>query len=278
VDNVSKLVTGGQLLAAERQRRIADLVREHGYVRGRMLASQFGVTNETIRRDLMQLEEAGIVDRSHGGAVARGRNETNFDRRLHENETAKIAIGRAAAALVTNGSTILLDSGSTTIHLARELHDKEDLVVVTTAVTHAAELMENPDITVIMTGGVVRRPTFSTSGELAITTLGELSVDQLFLAINSVSLEKGLMYPHFEEVGVKRAMIAAASEVILVADHTKFNERSLVRVAPLSVLSRIVTDTGIDPAIANALRDKDIEVILADPDDVPGESWPDARP
>jgi DeoR family fructose operon transcriptional repressor len=257
----------GPLVASARQQRIAQIVKEHGYVRGRSLADLFGVTDETIRRDLTQLADAGVVRRSHGGAVALARTETPFNRRLHQNELAKAAIGAAAAELVQEGSTIIIDSGSTTVHLARALRARRDLAVVTNAVTHAAELMDNNDITVVLTGGVVRRPTYGASGELAVATLTKLSVDQTFLAINSVSLEHGLMYPHFEEIAVKQAMIAAASEVILLADHTKFNQRSLVRVAPLSALSTIVSDAELDLETQTAIRDQGIDLIIAKPEE-----------
>jgi DeoR family fructose operon transcriptional repressor len=182
---------------------------------------------------------------------------------MREHETEKMAIARAAAELVTDGSTIIIDSGSTTVHFARALEGKRDIVVVTNAVTNARELMENEDITVVLTGGLVRRTTFGATGDLAVATLRELHVDQTFLAINSASLDDGLMYPSFEEVAVKRAMIAAASEVILLADSSKFSHKSLIRVAPLTVLSRIVTDSGIDPNTAAAVLDLGIDVVVA---------------
>lgn len=259
----------GPVDAIARKQRIVELVNQRGYMRSSVLSDLFGVTNETIRRDLMQLADVGLVNRSHGGAVARARNETSFDRRLNENEAAKKAIGCAAAALVKDDSTIILDSGSTTIHLARELGDKRDLVIVTNAVTHAVELMEHDNLSVILTGGLVRRPTYGASGELAVTMLSELSVDQTFLAINSISLENGLMYPHMEEIAVKRAMMASAAEVILLADSSKFNARSLFKVAPLEAVSLVITDSGIDDAMAAAIRERGIDLIVAPADSEP---------
>jgi DeoR family transcriptional regulator, fructose operon transcriptional repressor len=251
--------------ALERQRKIAQLVREHGSVRASELTDLFGVTDETIRRDLSRLADMGILRRAHGGAVAAPiRSESGFARRLQEQQEAKIAIAHAAADLVSDGSTIIIDSGTTTVHLARALRTKRDLVVITNAVTNAIELMESTNVTVVLTGGVLRPATFGAVGDLAVATIRELHVDQTFLAMNSVSLE-GLTYPSFEEVAVKRAMIAAASEVILLADSSKFGHDSLVRVAPLGVLSRIVTSPGIDPDLKAALVELGIEVIVADP-------------
>lgn len=254
------------MLPADRRQVIADLVHERGSVRGRDLVDVLGVTDETIRRDLARLEDLGLVRRAHGGAIAiRPSDETDTAFRLREHADEKVAIGRRAAELVSDSSSIILDSGTTTLCLARALRDKQDLVVVTTAVTNAIELVGNPGTTVIMTGGVIRPTTFGASGQLAAATLRDLHVDQTFLAIHSVSAEGGLTYPLLEEVDAKRAMIEAAKEVILLADHSKFGRRALVRVASLSVVQRIVTTSGIDPDEAAAIRDLGIDLIVVDP-------------
>jgi DeoR family fructose operon transcriptional repressor len=255
------------LIPADRLQVIADLVRERGSVRGRELADALGVTDETIRRDLSRLEEQGVVRRAHGGAVAlRSTDETDTSFRLREHAAEKVAIGKRAAELVRDRSSIVLDSGTTTLCLAKALHGKQDLVVVTTAVTNAIELVGNPRTTVVMTGGVIRPSTFGASGQLAAATLRGLHVDQAFLAIHSVSVEGGLTYPLFEEVDAKRAMIEAATEVILLADHSKFGRQSLVRVAPITAVHRIVTTPGIDPGEAAAIRDLGIDLIIASMD------------
>lgn len=254
-----------QMLPADRLQVIADLVRERGSVRGRDLVDVLGVTDETIRRDLARLADQGLVRRAHGGAVAiRPNDETDTSFRLREHANEKIAIGRRAVNLVSDGSSIILDSGTTTLCLARALHGKRDLVVVTTAVTNAVELVGNPGTTVIMTGGVIRPNTFGASGQLAAATLRGLHVDQTFLAIHSVSVEGGLTYPSFEEVDAKRAMIEAASQVILLADHSKFGRQALVRVAPITAVHRIVTTPGIDPDEAAAIRDLGIDLIIVE--------------
>lgn len=254
-------------LALERQRQIATLIDEQGSIRASALTDMFGVTGETIRRDLAHLEEAGILRRLHGGAVAgHTRSESNFDRRLREHQAQKVAIARVAAALVSDGSTIIIDSGSTTFHFARALRGKRDLVVITNAVTNAVELMHSPDVTVVLTGGVIRSATFGAVGDIAVANLATLRVDQTFLAISGVSIEGGLTYPNFEEASVKRAMIAASAEVILLADASKFGRDSLVRVAALDALSMVVTTPGVDPRLQAHLRDLGIKIIEASPD------------
>jgi DeoR family fructose operon transcriptional repressor len=255
-----------QLLPADRLEFIAELVRRQGSVRARDLVEQLGVTDETIRRDLSRLAELGIVRRAHGGAIASdGGLETTTAVRLREHAQEKIAIGRRAAQLVTPGMRIILDSGTTCLCLARALRQTPDLVVVTTAVTNALELLGNPGATVVMTGGVIRPNTFGASGRLAAATLAELRVDHTFLAIHSVSVHGGLTYPMFEEVDAKRAMIDAAREVTLLADHSKLGRESLIRVAPISAVNRIVTSPGGDPDELDAIRDAGIEVIVAQP-------------
>jgi DeoR/GlpR family transcriptional regulator of sugar metabolism len=257
-----------QLLPADRLQVIADFIRERGSVRSRDLVKALGVTDETIRRDLARLAEQGLVRRAHGGALAvRPSDETDTAFRLREHAVEKAAIGRRAADLVADGSSIILDSGTTTLGLARALRGKENLTVVTTAVTNAIELVGNPTMSVIMTGGMIRPSTFGASGQLAAATLRGLHVDQTFLAIHSVSVAGGLTYPLFEEVDAKRAMIEAASEVILLADHSKFGRQALVRVAPITAVQRIITTPGIDPAEAAAIRDLGIDLIIVEPDD-----------
>lgn len=262
-DDIEHLAQPANLVAPERRRRIANLVRDRGSVRARELIDLFGVTDETIRRDLMLLEDLGVLRRAHGGALAPTGAEETFGKRLHENEPEKAAIGAAAAALVRDGSTIILDSGSTALRLAQAVKERTGLVVVTNSVTNAVELMDQPGITVVLTGGTVRPTTFGAVGELAVATIRDLRVDQTFLAIQGVSLEGGLTYPSFEEVAIKRAMIAAGTQVILLADHSKFGNDSLVRVAPIDAVTHIVTSNQTPTSVVRAIRSRGIEVIVA---------------
>jgi DeoR family transcriptional regulator, fructose operon transcriptional repressor len=253
-----------QLIPEDRRRVIASVVRDRGSVRGRDLVEMLGVTDETIRRDLLHLARSGQIQRSRGGAVSvQPQDEASTAVRLREHAAEKLAIGALAADLVADGSRVILDSGTTTLCLARALRAKRDLTVVTTAVTHAVELLDVPGTTVVMTGGVIRPLTYGASGDLAVATLREVRVDIVFLAIHSVSVEGGLTYPSYEEVEAKRAMIAAGSRVILLADHSKFGREALVKVAPLTALDTIVTTPGVDPADLEHIRDLGIEILEA---------------
>lgn len=248
-------------LATERLRVIGLLVRERGSVRVGELAERFGVTDETIRRDLARMEEMGVLERSYGGAVApRGDAETTYSGRLLEQSAAKMAIAARAAELIEDGDALILDAGTTTLCLVRCLTDRRDLFVATNAVTHAVELASNSRISVVVIGGLLRPSTFGAVGDLAIGMLADLHVKRTFLAIRCVSARAGLTNPRLDEVGIKRAMMRSATEVILLADHTKVGRESLVRVAPVEAVARLITSEGVDPAEVRAIRDLGVEV------------------
>lgn len=264
------------MMAEQRRRAIAELVAQEGSVRVGELTAIFGVDETTIRRDLTDLAGHGILKRSHGGAVAefasrpdpQVRDEPVFSSRLFENAQEKQAIGARAAQLVEDGSTIVIDAGTTAVHLARALRDKKDLVVVTNAITTALELVDNPNITLVLTGGVVRRATGGATGDLALLTMRELRVDQAFITTHSVSVDGGLTEPSFDEVAIKRAMIGAASEVVLIADHSKFGREALVRTAPLSAVDHVVTSGRLDSGVAEAIRETGVTVSVVPPSPV----------
>jgi DeoR/GlpR family transcriptional regulator of sugar metabolism len=261
------------VIAEQRRRAIADLAAKQGSIRVSELTEMFDVDETTIRRDLAALAGRGILKRSHGGAVVeaadapetRVRHESVFSSRMFEYAEEKQGIGVRAAELVEDGSTVVIDAGTTAVYMARALRGKRDLVVVTNAITTAMELVDNPDITLVLTGGVVRRATGGAAGDLALVTLRELRVDKAFITTHSVSVGSGLTEPSFDEVSVKRAMISAASEVVLIADHSKFGHEALARTAPLSAIDHIVTSTGIDPALVEAISETGISVSVADP-------------
>ncbi len=184
------MTTRSQLLPADRLQMIADLVSERGSVRGSDLVEMLGVTDETIRRDLLRLSEMGIVRavpwrRGRGPDAGRGGNRAATPGACLREAGHRQACRRAGA----DGSSVILDSGTTTLALARALRGRRNLIVVTTAVTNAVELVGNPATTVVMTGGVIRPQTFGASGELTAATLREIHVDQAFLATHSVSVE-----------------------------------------------------------------------------------------
>lgn len=242
---------------------MAELVQQRGALRVGDLIELFDVSGETIRRDFAVLEGRGLLTRAHGGALAPEVHiETSYGRRMREHPDEKDEIARVAADLVHDGNTIILDSGTTMGVLAGYLKSKSDLVVITNGVSHVDELLENPTMTVVMTGGMVRRTTLGSVGDLAVATLETLRADHTFIATHGFSADAGLTYPSFEEVAVKRAMIASGARVTLLADGSKCGRTSMVRVAPLTALDRIITTPPIPEEERQRFEELGIELVV----------------
>jgi len=229
------------------------------------LSEEFNVAQETIRRDLKKLEEEGLVQRIHGGAVLSGLNGGTlpFNIRAEARQEEKAAIAEAAAALVKSGDTILLDSGTTTTQIARRIRNIKDLIVVTNALNIAIELAGIPDISVNVTGGCVRGTEFCLLGPETEKSLRRIRVDKAFVAASGVSLDHGLAVADGFSAAVKSAMVDAARRAILVVDSSKFGDTALLSYAPIDSIGTMITDAGIAREIVDELRSRNIEVILA---------------
>lgn len=220
------------------------------------LAARLDVSEMTIRRDLTDLEKDGVIRRVHGGAVsARGRSyEPPLMLREIENQDAKARIGERAAALIADGDSIALDIGTTTLQVARNLIGRRNLTVLTSSLNIANLLLGQPDVRLILSGGVVRLGEASLVGELAHYTYQNLFVDRLFLSVGAVDAASGLTEYNWDDALVKQAMIRSAKEVILVADATKFDRVAFARVAPLSVVHQLVTDRAPEGPLLEAIN------------------------
>jgi DeoR/GlpR family transcriptional regulator of sugar metabolism len=253
------------ILSEERHQVILDLLEESGSVTVNEMVERFGVSEMTIRRDLDILEKKGLLRRVHGGAVLdRGRSyEPPFLSRAVENLEAKQRIGRVAADMIQNGDSITLDVGTTTMEIARHIAGKQNLTVITPCLQIASLLAENPNIRLILTGGIVRPGELSMVGHLAERALKDFYVDKLFLGAAGVDFNAGLTEYNLEDTLVKQVMIKNAKEVILVSDSSKFGRIAFTSIAPLSVVSRLITDQEADTEVVARLRRQNIEVILA---------------
>lgn len=253
------------MLSAERQREILRLIRERRRATVAELSERFGVSPATVRRDLDVLEGEGVIRRSHGGAVVaeRAAPEPPIIQRMMENEEEKRRIGQAAAKLIQDGETIFLGSGTTTFEVARHLVGKKNLTVITNALNIVNLLAEQPDITVVVTGGLLRHSELSMIGHITEQTLKELRANKVIMGMRAISVQEGLTSDYLPETMTDRAIIQSASEVILVADHSKFGKVSTVLVAPVTAVHRIVTDSAAPADIVAELRKLGIEVILA---------------
>ena len=253
------------MLAHQRRQKIFDLLKEDGSAKVIRLAKIFKVTEVTIRQDLEKLEQEGLIVKEHGGAYLKNMkdNVRSFVLLNTDNMDKKTAIGRKAASLIENGDTIILDSGSTTTEIAKQILGKKGLTVITNALNIALLLGADPGIEVMVTGGEFKPPTLSLTGQKAADFLENIHVDKLFLATAGISLRSGLTYPSISDITVKKTMIEAADVTYLVADSTKIGKNSLASLGALSLIDYLITDPGIDPKHLDLFRENDVEVILA---------------
>ncbi len=253
------------MYAEERQGEIARQARAAGRVDVAELATVFDVSLETIRRDLTALERTGVVRRVHGGAIPaeRLRHEAALAVRSSERLEQKRRIAQSAVAELDGAQTVLLDAGSTTAQLADLLPLGRELVIVTNALPIAMVLAARTDLTVHLLGGRVRPRTLASVDHMALAGLAELSVDVAFLGANGVSVDRGLTTADPAEAAVKRAMVAAARRVVVLADSSKIGDDQFARFARLDDIETLVMDTGVDPRVAAALEAAGPKVVLA---------------
>ena len=251
----------------ERQHAIALLVSQRGRLSVTAAAEQFGVTTETVRRDLAVLERAGMLRRVHGGAVpvsAVALVELGLGERTGHLAEQKARIASAALEYLPGmDGSIILDGGTTTAALAELLPTDRRLLIVTNAVPIAARLAHAPGITVQMLGGRVRGVTQCAVGEEAGRKLADLRVDVAFLGTNGITVPHGFTTPDEAEASVKRAMVRAGQRVIVLADSSKLNRETLVRFAAPDDVDVLITDDGADQDTLAVLDKAGIEVVVA---------------
>lgn len=255
------------MYAEERKQAIATLIGHRGRVSVAELADQYGVTTETVRRDLAVLDRLGLIRRVHGGAVGAGAL-TTIELGTAERDNTRAAEKDRIAVLAqrhlpASGGSVLFDAGTTTARVAAELPTDLDLVAVTNSLPIATRLTGFAGVRVHLLGGRVRGVTQAAVGAETLRMLGELRVDVAFVGTNALTVRHGLSTPDPEEAAVKRAMIAAADRVVVVADAGKVGREDFVRFGSTDDIDVLVTDTDI-PAGAHAdLVAAGIEVVLA---------------
>jgi DeoR family fructose operon transcriptional repressor len=253
------------MYAEERQTAIVGRARSQGRVDVTELAEEFGVTTETVRRDLTVLERHGLLRRVHGGAIPVER--LGFEPALATRDTVMVAekerIAKAALAEVPEQGAILLDAGTTTGRLAEILPTERALTVVTNSVPIVMTLSHRTNLTLLLLGGRVRRTTLAAVDAWALAALADTYVDVAFLGTNGISVDRGLTTPDPAEAAVKRAMLAASRRGVVLADHSKIGADQLARFGSLEDIDVFVTDSGADPRVADELADAGPRVVLA---------------
>src|SRR5829696_1142391 len=233
-----------------RRRRIRKLIEEQSQGTVAELAQRFGVSAVTIRADLTALEDLGAVVRIHGGAMPRGdSDELSIDIKQTLHRAEKVRIATAAVELIRDGGTLILDSGTTTAEMAKQIRGLKltSINVITNALNIAVLLANAPHVNLIIPGGVLRRKSWSLSGPQAEQALRELQADHLFLGVDSLDPEIGLMTPFLLEAQLNAQMIRIARQVVAVTDSSKLLRRNLSVIAPVEQVHLLITDRGAAP-------------------------------
>ena len=248
-----------------RRSYILKQIENLGLVTVTDLANDLGVSGMTIRRDLDELEKDGLIQRVHGGAVSAhgGSYEPPYALRATQAVEAKQAIGALAATLVTDGDSIALDIGTTTIELAKNLTERHNLTILTPSLRIASLFINQPDVRLIIPGGIARPGEASLSGDLTRKAFQGLFVDRLFLSVGGMDAKFGLTGFNWDEALVKQAMIKSAKEVIVVADATKFGEVAFAHITSFSAIHKLVTDQPPPHPILLELNKAGVKIYLA---------------
>lgn len=228
------------------------------------LCKELNVSSVTIRKDLKLLEDKNLLYRTHGGVTLN--NPYAADRPVNEKEkirsNEKMLIGQAAANIIEQDDCIMIGSGTTVLALARQIHPKGNLTVITAALNVALELIHHPQIEVIQLGGMVRKSSSSTTGPYAEKVLDDFSCNKLFLGVDGIDVEFGLTTTNAFEAHLNRKMIAAAQKTIVLADSSKFGKRGFGRICGPEEVDQIITDSGISDHMSKTLRGMGIEVTI----------------
>lgn len=231
------------------------------------LGKALGVSENTVRRDLHRLGKMGVLRRVYGGAVlnenSQGLDDVGWQERESMFGEEKEKIGRAGAEMAKNDESIILDVGTTIMQIARLIDNRTNLIAVTNAVNIASELSQKEDITVVLTGGVFRKISVSLVGPQAEYFFNnEIYVDKAFISAGGVSVEAGVTNANSAEIPIKKAIINAAKEVILVVTHNKIGKRSFSQIVPIREIDKIITGKGSSQKQVELIRKQGVEVIL----------------
>jgi DeoR/GlpR family transcriptional regulator of sugar metabolism len=251
------------MLTAERRQLILDRLREDGKLVAAELSAALAVSPDTVRRDLQELAEAGLLRRVHGGALPPAVGATPYAVRREQAPAAKAAIARATARLLHDGQVILLDAGTTTLEVARHLPPELRATVITNSPPIAVALAEHPTVDVTVVGGTLEKDARALVGAATIEALRSVRADVLVLGICSLHPEVGITVNELEESYVKRAMIANAAEVVAVSSGDKLGSAAPYVVGPLDELTHLVTEESCANEQLEPYRAAGIEVVLA---------------
>ncbi len=253
------------MFGVERRSRILLLLQEKKSMLVHEIAVIFGVTEETIRRDLKELEKGGLILRTHGGAILADESKTEAALEVREgiNSAGKDAIGKEAAKLIHDGDTVILDASTSSLFVAKHIKDKKGLTVITNAERIIFELSDCEDVTLISTGGILRQKSLSYVGKTAETALSNYHVSKAFISCKGFSPQKGLMDSNEQESDIRKAMLQRSEKAIFLCDRMKFDKVGYVVTAQLGDFDYFITDAPIPADWNEALKESNVALVVA---------------
>lgn len=253
------------MFAEERYSIIMQMLNERSSIKVSEIAAILNISESTVRRDLQEMEDMHLLMRTHGGAVT-VKNRTNFEPsfldKKDEMMEQKISIAEAASNMIEDGDTIILDSGTTTLEIAKRIKAK-NITVLTNSIDIAAELFQKDSIETIVTGGKLRSNTRAMVGHIAESVFRDFRVDKVFIGANGISIEDGVTTPNDVEAQTKRTMVKYANKVIVVADSSKFENVCFSIICSLKDVNTIVTSRDLPEELVNKYSNLGIRIITA---------------
>lgn len=250
----------------ERRASILQILNDNSEISVTLLSINMKVSEVTIRKDLNELKRRNLLLRVRGGAIRLPELKLGDDTAIKVkqmfNTKEKKAVGELAASLIKENDTIIIDSGTTTLEIAKNLHKFNRLTIITNAINIALELSNYKRFTIILLGGHLRESSISTVGPIAESTLKLFYCDKLFLGVDSFNMKEGVSTPNIEEANINQTMMAMSKETIAVLDSTKFEKRSFAFIAPVNKIHTVVTDSGIPSEIKSQLKKMDINLYI----------------
>jgi DeoR/GlpR family transcriptional regulator of sugar metabolism len=251
------------VLTSERKQLILARLKLHGRIVAKDFSTEMAVSEDTVRRDLRELAQEGLLQRVHGGALPSSPAVVDFARREEIRHEGKVAIGRVAAAMIQPGQVVILDGGTTSREIARHLHPDLAATIVTHSPTIAVELVRHPTAEVLLLGGRLFKHSVVTVGAACMEAIAGLRADLFFMGVTGVHPKTGLTTGDFEEAAIKRALSHAAAETYVLASAEKLNAASPYRILGVNDVSGIVVEPGVSLEITDPFRSLGVAMICA---------------
>lgn len=251
------------MFAEERKNKIEERINELGKVTVNTLAKKYNVSKATIRRDLSDLEALGILRRTHGGAVKplHTKSEPTFNEKADKYFEEKKSIGKYAALFIKDGDTIALDSGTTTLQIAKNIKS-QNITVITNSIIIAKVLSDKDSIDLIVIGGDLRKQTLALVGPIAENNLKNFNIDKVFIGANGITVKEGFTTPDYTEANIKKVFMNRSEKIIFVSDDSKFGKKSFVKIASINKADVLITN-NINQELKNDFENNDIKILVS---------------